>query len=214
MTRILKYLAITAAVAALAVLGVVGISGADTTEFHCSTSPCRITAKPDGTGTTAHQVISLWGGGSSFQTTCSTVTGEATVNAKAFGEFTVTNIVGSGCSVLGIAAELKMNGCNYVLTAGGSFSVVCPAGKEIEAGTTKGCLYFIPSQGPFTGVSYHNIGAGTQEVTVQMQIKGMKAKTNGACGTGTGFVEAEYIGNTILTGETDPGGEKVSLFWE
>ena len=210
MIRNLKFAAIAAAVAVMAALGVTSISGADTAEFHCSVEPCSITAKPDGTGTTAHHVIDLYGGGGgSFSTTCSTVTGEATAKGKAFSEITVTNIVGSGCSVLGQSAELKMNGCDYLLKSAGTLTISCPVGKEIEAGTKSACLYFIPAQGPLKGVSFHNVGVG--EVTVEMAINEIMA-TASNCGGISGTVNAQFTtGNTLLTAETDPGGFKASL---
>lgn len=213
MVRSLKFVVAAVAVASVAALGVVSISGADSTEFHCSVEPCRITVKPDGTGKTAHQVIQLWGeSGTNFQTTCSTVTGTATVSAKTFGSFKESGIVGTECTVAGKTSELKMNGCEYVISAAGTLTIECPTGKQIEAGMTPGCLYFIPSQGPLAGITFHNVGPG--EVTVETFIKSLSVTTNGQCGT-TGKVTAEFTtGNTLLTGETDPGGVKASLSWE
>src|ERR1700755_1169395 len=130
MVRSLKFLVAAVAVASAAALGVVSISGADSTEFHCSVEPCRITVKPDGTGKTAHQVIQLWGETGNFQTTCSTSTGEATAHTKGFGSFKEGGIVGTECVVNGKSAELKMNGCEYVISAAGTLTIECPSGKQ------------------------------------------------------------------------------------
>jgi hypothetical protein len=212
MIRNLKFPMAVAAVA-LTAFGAVSISGADTAEFHCSVKPCQITVKPDGTGKTAHQVISLWGKTGSFQTTCSTISGEATASSETFSEITVSNIKGSGCTVLGQPAELKMNGCDYLFRSSGTLTITCPPGKEIEDGISGGgCLYFIPPQGPLPGLTFHNLESN--EITIETQIKGLTATTNGECGI-SGTVEAEYTtGNTILTAETDPGGVKANLSWE
>jgi hypothetical protein len=212
MVRSLKFAAAAVAAAAVVALGVASISGAAGPEFHCSVEPCRITVKPDGTGKTAHQVIQLWGeAGTNFQTTCSTVTGAATASAKSFGSFKESGIVGTECTVAGQPAELKMNGCEYVIAAAGTLTIECPTGKQIEAGMSPGCLYFIPSQGPLSGLTFHNVSG---EVTAETFIKSLSVTTNGQCGT-TGKVTAEFTtGNTLLTGETDPGGVKTSLTWE
>jgi hypothetical protein len=157
-------------------------------------------------------VITLGNEGGSFQTTCSTVTGEATVEGETFSEITIGNIKGTGCSVLGQVAELRMNGCHYLLAAAGTLTINCPAGKEIEAGNLQ-CLYYVPPQGPLSGVTYTNLGSG--EVTVAMQVKNIMATATLGCGGAYGTVTAEFTtGNTILTAETDPGGEKATLSFE
>ena len=211
MVRSLKFAVAAVAVASVAALGVASISGADSTEFHCSVEPCRITVKPDGTGKTAHQVISLWGeAGGSFSTTCGTITGEATAATKSFSEIRVGNIVGTECAVNGSPTALKMNGCEYLIKSAGTLTIQCPTGKEIEEGIPN-CLYSIPPQGPLSGLSFHNVGPG--EVTVETHISSILAKVTG-CGL-SGTVRAEFTtGNTLWTAETDPGGVKSSLSFE
>jgi len=75
------------------------------------------------------------------------------------------------------------------------------------------CKIKIGSQGPLSGVKFHNIGEaskGTTEVTAEIAVKGIKATVEGTeanCGgISTGSAEAEYTtGNFLLTGETFSG---------
>jgi len=219
MIRNLKVL--LAAAMAVGVLGALSASGAQAAEFHCSVEPCRVTVKPDGTGKTAHQVITIKVGSQTFSTTCNTITGEGTSSTKTFKELTLTNIVGAECSIQGEAANLTMNGCHYLMkvtgASTGSLTIICPAGKQIEAGTNggSGCIYNIPAQGPLNGFKFHNNEAKT-EITVETSITGMAVTINNKCyGIKEGPAEAEFTtGNTILTSETDPGGVMASLWWE
>lgn len=194
-----------AAAMALAAFGALGASGVQAAEFHCSVEPCRVTMKPDGTGKTAHHVITFKG----IQTTCAAVTGEATMSSKTSSELTIANIKGESCTLIGQPSTLTSNGCHYLLGSGGTLTIVCPAGKEIE-NSGGGCLYNIPSQGPIAGVSYHNVGSTevTAEIAVQITIN--------ATGVGCpyGKVTGEFTtANVLLTSETDPGGEMTSISW-
>jgi hypothetical protein len=212
-----------AAAMALTAFGAVSASGAQAVEFHCSVEPCRVTVKPDGTGKTSHQVVTVKYGGESFSTTCSSITGEGTSSTKTFKELTITNIQSSECKLLEKPAELKMNGCDYLMKAtegtSGSLTITCPAGKEIEAGTVGGgCLYNIPPQGPLKGYTFTDPETSGKkvELTVSTSIPNISVTTNGGClGIPKGPAVAEYTtGNTILTSETDPGGVMSNLWWE
>ena len=213
MIRNLKVL--MAAMMALAAFGALSATAhAAEEKFHCSVEPCRVTLNPDGVGATSHVVILVKGSKGSFSTTCNSVTGEATSSLKTFTELTVTNIKGIGCKINGVSVELKMNGCDYLYTSAGTLSILCPEGKEIEAGLTGGCLYNIPSQGPLKGIAYHNI-TSKSEITVEMAVKGIVVSANSKCeAVGTGL-EAEFTtGNTIWTSETDPAGVMANVWWE
>lgn len=221
MTRNLK--ALLAAVTALAALAALAGPSAQAAEFHCSVEPCRVTVKPDGTGKTSHQIITVKYGSEAISTTCSSITGEGTSNSKTFKELTITNIQSSECTLIGKPSELKMNGCHYLMKAtggsSGSLTIICPAGKEIEAGTTDGgCLYNIPAQGPLNGYTFKDAETSGKkvEVTVSTSIQNISVTTNGGClGIPKGPAVAEYVtGNTILTSETDPGGVMANLWWE
>jgi hypothetical protein len=215
MTRKLKTLLVAAmALGAFAAIA----SGAAAAEFHCSVEPCKVTAKPDGTGATAHHVftVSNFSKTESMSTTCNAVTGEATMSSKTASEIAITNIVGEGCKLNGSPAELVSNGCSYVLktTGGGTFSIICPPGKEFENhGFGGNCSYNLPSQGPVTGVFFTTVGS---EVTVQMKVTGLQVNLQGECPIygGQSLTASITTGNFKLTGETDPGGEAATLWWE
>jgi hypothetical protein len=167
--------------------------------------------KPDGTGKTAHHVISFTNGTEAIQTTCNTVTGEATISTKTSSELTISNLKGETCTLAGQASTLTANGCDYLLKAAGTLTIKCPEGKEIENNGGK-CLYNIPAQGPIAGVTYSNIGL--TEVTASIAVKGLVVNASGV-GCPWGKVAAEFVtANVLLTGETDPAGEMANLWWE
>ena len=199
-----------AATAALVAFGALAATGAQAAEFHCSVEPCRVTMKQDGTGKTAHHVISFTNGVSTIQTTCNAVTGEATMSSKTSAELTVSNIKGEGCTIAGQFSTLTSNGCHYLIKSAGTLTITCPVGKEIENNGV-GCNYNIPAQGPIKGVGLHNIG--TTEVTGELKVPLTVNATGASCPWGA--VSGEFVtGNVLLTGETDPGGAMANLWWE
>jgi hypothetical protein len=208
MTRNLKVL--FAAATVLGVFSMFAASGAQAAEFHCSVEPCRVTMKPDGTGKTAHHVISFTNGKEAIQTTCNAVTGEATMSGKTSSELTVSNIKGETCTIAGAMSTLTSNGCHYLIKSAGTLTITCPAGKEIENNGV-GCNYNIPPQGPIAGVGLHNIGS--TEVTAELKAKLTVNATGIACPWGA--VSGEFVtGNVLLTSETDPGGVMSNISWE
>ncbi len=229
MIRNLKIL--LAAAMALMAFGALGASGAQAAEFHCSVEPCAVKVLPDGkpgpTGKTAHHVFVIKQGANSFSTTCESIVGEGTASTKTLKALTIGNIKGSNCGFLGKSATLTMNGCEYLINAsggikgGGTLTIVCPPGKEIEAGLVGGgCMYRIPSQGPLNEVKFHDAETGgvkESELTVEVAVENIAVKvTEEDCwGMEEGAATAEFTtGNTILTSETDPGGVKANFWWE
>jgi len=222
MIRNLKVL--IAAGMALAAFGVMGASASQAAEFHCNTKPCTATLKPDGTGKTAHHVFIVKKGAVSGSFTCNEISGEATLETETATtvEFN-KNLKYSGCSIAGSTVEVHMNGCSYSFTSHGAVTVICPPGKQIELtiGIPRRCTVDIPAQGPLNGITYHNLGENT-ELTVSTLVQGISGtatdnevegclKTVGFSGS---FTEAEYTtGNTIVTGETDPGGVHKNVWW-
>lgn len=220
MIRNLKVL--LAATMALMAFGALSSSSVQAAEFHCSVEPCRVTVKPDGTGKTAHQVITVKQGGSNFSTTCDSIVGEGTASTKTFKALTIGSIKGSNCGFSGVPANLTMNGCEYLIASGGlgggTLTIVCPLGKEIEAGLVSGgCMYKIPSQGPLNEVKFHDAETGgvkKSELTVELAVKNIAVTVEECWGMEDGPATAEFTtGNTILTSET-AGGVKANLWWE
>ena len=231
MTRNLKLP--MAATLALLALGAIGVAGAQAAgeEFHCMVEQCRITARQDGTGKTAHQVFIVENAAvtESVSFTCETITGEATSTTKTTKEVTLRNINygedGKNCTVNGSpGVTVDTEGCDYLFTsernanARAVVHVVCETGKEIHitvrntAGETT-CTFNIPDQ-RVEGISYHNIGEQAKlstEVTTEAAIAGIKVTATGTT-AGCKINPSQTLtgtyttGNGIGTGETEEGG--------
>lgn len=222
---------------ALAVVGVFGAGGAQghtPATFHCHMQPCAYTLEADGTGATAHQVYVIKNNvGESLSLTCTELTGYATSSTKTTETLTFTNLVYHGCKANGQPMTVRMNGCHYDITAAGTKTIQCPAGKAIEreiVGT--GCIITTGSQGPLAGVKFHNLGAtgqipATTDITIETKIPGIAATLDNAAGgkcfideTKTPITSEFTTGNLTLTGYNDPAGTpdqhgnvRVDVWW-
>jgi hypothetical protein len=116
-----------------------------------------------------------------------------------------------------------MNECDFHYVAGppSTVSIKCPAGKEIQMTvfettinkiTDLKCTVSIPTQGPLSGISYHDASTLTPktELTVETFVKGIKGTAGIGCKPYLGFegifTEAEFTtGTATLTGETEAG---------
>jgi hypothetical protein len=231
MIRNLKVLILAAM--ALAAFGALAASGAQAKEFRCSVEPCRVTLKPDGAvgSKTAHQVFVVENKGTEIKEsvafTCEQTTGEGTSSKKTAKELLIKNISYDGCNVIGGGAvTVKMNGCNYFFKAEpGTVTIQeCEAGKQIEIKLGTGCVFTIGSQGPLAGIAYHTSGvAPNRELTLETDVHGIRTTiadngndTKALCGIEPAAeLEGTYTtGNTILTGETDPGGVMAETWFE
>jgi hypothetical protein len=227
MTRNLRVLLGGAMV--LAAFGVLGASGAQAAEFHCSVEPCRLTLQPDTSAPskTAHHVITIDNTvGQSIAITCDQITGEAKEGKavkKTTGELQFSGIVYDKCLNGAVATVIRMNGCKYLFKAAGTLTIEgCEAGKsiEIELGAT-GCIFTIAAQGPLGGTSYHTNGViPNRELTVEINIKNIAVTSpstalqcNGFHIEGTNLTGTYTTGNTIVTGEEDKAGGKMSETW-
>jgi len=209
MTRNLKLAALAAM--ALVAVGATTISGAQAGgEFHCSVEPCRFTAQPDDMNKTAHHVLVLRNvTGQSNAITCSRITGHGTSATKTVTEVTLTAIAYDGCTFVGQATMVKMNGCVYAITSHGGIAVECPEGKKIEW-EVPGCKVQVSPQ-TRTGITFHNIGIPgfNTSVTVSALVAGVAANMTGtkaACGgvDPSHPLTGEYTtGNTVVSAETD-----------
>jgi hypothetical protein len=219
MTRNLKILAMAAfALAAIGVFSATGAQAAD--EFHCSVSPCKLTAKQDGTGTTAHEVFIIENAAKteSVSFTCHGFTAEAEFSGNTSTQITTSNIQYSTCTINGSpGATWDMNGCHYKLTAsaagttdGAETHLECPVGKKMQYTIPEiACTIEIGPQ-TLNGVGYHTIGVTpNREITVTVKTTTNIAVTrNAGCAS---LIKAEALigtwttGNYILTGETTGG---------
>lgn len=209
MIRNLKVLLLAAM--AVAAFGAFSVSGAQAAEFHCSVEPCSLTTKADGTAKNSHQVFIVTQGAKSAATTCNTISGESTGNAKTATSVTLTNVKYEGCNVAGAPSTVNMNGCHYKFNNTNTVNVICPAEKSIEITVTEtGCAFKIGAQGPLAGIGYATIGTTpNREVTVSTNVTGITGTANNKCGSieiAEGAVTGDYTtGNTIVTGESAGG---------
>jgi hypothetical protein len=215
MIRNLKIFA--AAAFALATFGAIGAPGVQAAhEFHCSANPCRFRVNPDGTGTTAHQVLIIENAATteSVPVTCERFTGDATVNGNTATAITLTGIAYDNCKAFGsIPAFWDLNGCEYTYTTPGGTTdqaelhVFCPTGKEIEVTSPEvACTFKIPPQ-TLIGVGYHILGpGGTREITVTKKIHGIAVTATAGCAPlinpNQTLAGTYTTGNFLLTGET------------
>jgi hypothetical protein len=214
---------------ALAAVGALSASAAQAhtpAEFHCHVAPCAVTLAPDKPAsgehpsTTAHQVFVVKNSiGESLSFTCNELKGFATASVKTFTTLTFTNLEYQGCKVNGQAMTVRMNGCHYDVTASGTMTVQCPAGKSIEREIVGlGCTLTTGSQGPLGGVKFHNIGSGpgtpsNTHITIETKIPGIVITADKAVGGNCIFNETKTpltseftTGNTTVTGFEDPVG--------
>jgi hypothetical protein len=107
-------------------------------------------------------------GSSSAATTCASLTGESTENAKTTETMTLKTIVYAECNVAGAPSTVKMSGWAYVFHSNGVVDVVCSTGGKIDIEVTEtGCVFSIGAQNGLNKVSYTTIGtAPNREVTV------------------------------------------------
>jgi hypothetical protein len=201
---------------ALTAFGALSASGAQAlSEFTKPTEAVRLTITPDGTTTTAHQVLDA--AGSSI--TCPTVDGEATIagTGTTFATALVENIEYTGeCKFVGQRAYVRMNGCKYdlnIAAAIGRVSITsCNAGKTIEFGIAEGlvCNVTVPEQANLGEWTAHNLNAS--EVTIETHVTGVTYTAIGsACPeTGTDRTNGNYTtGNFILTAEKDNANKEM-----
>jgi hypothetical protein len=199
------------ATAALAALGAFGAPATvRAAEFHCSVVPCRLTAGPDGTAQTAHQVIVFENElkTEAFAITCGGLKGNATFVPNTTSEFTLTSLAYESCKISGAGTFLTMNGCGYLLKANGEMQVLCPEGKAIEWKFLE-CVLSIPGQ-LTKGVGYTTLGTSpNREITVSLNGVGLVVVGSGNC---SGVINTNQplratitTGNAILTAETEAG---------
>lgn len=127
------------------------------------------------------------------------------------------------CSLGGISATLKLNGCDYrfynpTTNASGqrtaSTQITCPAGKVIETESslfgTRKCLITFPPQIPAGHVIFTNTGIGfDRDVTATVTLNGIQYTEHagtgfGACANGGGE-DGTHHGSMIIRGRTHSG---------
>lgn len=206
MFRNLKIL--LASVMALTALGAMGAHGAQAAEFHCSMSPCQITALADGTAKNSHHVLVVTQGSNSVSVTCNSISGKATLTGFTSKEVTFTNLVYTGCTAGGESSIVTTGTCDYLFTNDGTVHLTgCGGGAIHITLPATGCTFTIGGAQTFGGVSYATLGSTpTRTVTVGVNITGIVGTADDDCtslGINPGEFTGDYTtGNTIATGET------------
>jgi hypothetical protein len=195
---------------------VAGTSQATAGEFHCSVEPCRLTVKPDGTGTTAHHVfvISNVAKTESVSFTCEEMSASGVMPGLTALEFDLEEITYKNCKVNGSpGATIRMNSCRYELVWSGTVWLVCPKEKrvEIEISATK-CVFSISGTQIFPlAMKYHNVGSiPNVEITAEPKIEGISVSASGTAATclinpAQNLLGNYSTGNILITGETTAG---------
>lgn len=176
----------------------------------------KIISTADGTGKQAHHVLNIPGAG---VVTCDTATFEGTAAATKVTTITVKATY-NNCTLGGVAAAVGLNGCEFKLGADGTFQITSAPGKNcnkepMSIVAISGCGVVIGEQ-VLSGLTFTNINPSgkNEEVTMAMAVPKISG-TNGFMCTSFGpFVGGEYeTGNTILTGEQDPGAGLIPMKW-
>jgi hypothetical protein len=202
--------------AALCALGAVTASAASAAgEFTVGATPAAIT----GTQATTNVFEVTNSAHTGFvKTKCGIATFEGTSTAAAATELTVTPKY-TECTLGGLAAEVKMNGCKYTFTSTGVRTANvditgCTEGKKIEI--IKGnCTITIPQQGPLATVTFaNNAEAGskmdataTADVTAISNTQG----TGSECPSpGLTSTDGTYTGTVTIKAFEDLGGKSAT----
>ena len=120
----------------------------------------------------------------------------------------------SGCTAFGSAStEVKANGCQYRLNPKtiegsnfeGDMDIVCPGGSTITAtvkvGGLTACTVHIPAQEGLGSVTYANVENEPDELTVSLNLSGMKYSYTAGLGCSSGsFENGTYQGAGLFTG--------------
>jgi hypothetical protein len=148
----------------------------------------------------------------------------ATTNVTGVGTVTseITAVLSyAGCTLTEggttMEAQIDMNGCAYVFTAGGPVHIECPGGKTIKltakiAGVFQDCFDIHPQTPTSANVDYidgTNSGTGKSKVEIESTIEGITYERTGSCKKAEEALNetnsAEYIGGMTVTGDKSTG---------
>lgn len=178
-----------------------------------------IVSRPDGTGTTAHHVLSIPSFGeitclaAEFKGTVSSL--KTTVLENLSASYIVCKSLASG-----EAMDFSMGGCDLAFTAAGELNIAGAPGescvnKPMTFTTAGGCVISIPEQ-TLSGLGYTNISFnGLGEVTMSMSLTKVSGSRGAKCAKPGTFTGGEYkTGNTIIGAQEDNATKgAVSMKW-
>jgi hypothetical protein len=219
MTRKIQILGL--AVAAVLALAAIGASAASAAQFHSEVEPTTIKASTD---TAAPNQVFVTPAGT---TTCTGVSGDATITTKTTETITAKEIVYSGCTTktifgnISVSIDFKTNECDYTFHSGGTVDIGCKAGTSGIIISGPGCTITVPgetgkNQG-LSSVTYDNKESGTKrDVTMTASVKNIVGSATGSfCSAQGGFTNGQYTGNVTAQGFKDEAnGAQVGIWWE
>lgn len=156
---------------------------------------------------------------------CDLFAAEGTI-PKTTGITEATNVLyessyfGNGkCEAFGLEAEVRFNGCKYILDLGtfvepgvsvGTKDLVCPVGKSVQI-VTPTCTVTIPPQSGLGPTRYTDGGGTPKDITEDNQEEGISYSGAGATCSGS-FANGVYDGRLTLRAFEDvANGAQVAL---
>jgi hypothetical protein len=198
--------------ASLFVLGAISASAAFASgEFTVGLTPAAITGEQ-----TTQNVLEVTNTAGGFvKVKCNVATFEGTTVFNSGTDLTITPTY-SGCTLGGLAATVRMNGCKYTLTAVASHLadvdiVGCTTGKAMTI--VKGnCTISVPAQNSLSSVSLANEGAAfTMDVVANFNLSFITVTQTGTeCPSpGSHSFINRYTGSVTLKAFIDQGSREV-----
>jgi hypothetical protein len=186
---------------------------------------------PEGAVLTAEQIEKHLFTTSAGTVQCSTLTFEGTVSgdpAEITANSATLTATGSGCQAFGLAAQVRLNGCKYIVTGGQPEPLTalvdisgCTAGKQIEVNAGfGGCIATVPEQSGLSHITFANKAGPPEDVEAQLTISSIKYELHGGlCGHPTTVTTSNgsYAGKATARVYEDAGAEATTQhghqFW-
>jgi hypothetical protein len=200
--------------AALCALGVATASSAFAAEFTFGAAPAAITGSQ-----TAQNIFTVKNtAGSGIQVKCSVATFEGTSSTTSGTDLTITPTY-SGCTLGGLAATVKMNGCKYTFTGAGSAALTanvdivgCTASKTITV--TKGnCTIAVGEQSGLTHVVFTSEGSASEmDVLATATVSNISSTQTGSECPAPGATQSDgtYSGTVTVKAFSDSGSRSAT----
>jgi hypothetical protein len=200
------------ALVAVFALTAVAASAAQAAEFHAEEAPVFFE------GSQVEQHIFTVDKGT---VKCNTATFTGSSATATTATVTLTPVY-STCKFAGTAADVKMNGCDYLFhlssATTATVDVVCSGGAEIEVeSTTTNCIVHVPAQNGLSHVILASEGTTTtRDITATVTVAGIhytevgsECKFNGVATT-----NGTYNGTATIKGFKGQGGAQQGIWVE
>lgn len=196
-----------ACIAMLALAAMLGAAVASASQFRSEAYPVAFKGKG---GTAESEALYFKGNGGikggSFRCEAGSLTASASAASSA------VSLVPSygGCTISGVGATFKPNGCSFVLHSTnesapykGTMDIACAKEGEALEASNAGCKLTIPAQSGLGGVSFTNSGKGRARTIVSIaNLTGLKYTFAKGCAE---KVVGTFEGGTLESGTTISG---------